>query len=126
MAKSALETRTFPSLSRVELRSMKARCEKEGLFKSSDFSHEKVPDPAGWRGCALGPWSARAARGEEAKASRGILAGLENTVRENYICSVRRKSWQGTFPLSSHLSSAEQTSTNLPDTSIRQGNITVP
>lgn len=33
----------FLSLSRVELRDTKARCEKEGLFKSSDFSHEKVP-----------------------------------------------------------------------------------
>lgn len=33
----------FLSLSRVELRDTKARCEKEGLFKSPDFSHEKVP-----------------------------------------------------------------------------------
>lgn len=34
---------------------------------------------AGWRGSALGPWSAGATGGEEAKASIGILAGLENT-----------------------------------------------
>lgn len=33
----------FLSLSRVELRDTKARCEKEGLFKSPDFSCEKVP-----------------------------------------------------------------------------------
>ena len=80
----------FLGLSKGELRDTEARCEKEGLFKSPDFSHEKVLAVLGgeavlWDLSLQGPPEMRRQR-----HAQRILAGLEN-MRELYLLSEKEE-----------------------------------